>query len=288
MRICSFLPSATEIVCALGLEDDLVGVSLECDWPPSVKSKPRVVKTLIETAGRAPADIDRQVRETMRGRGTLYVADEALLGDLRPDLVLTQDLCKVCTPSGRDLRALVERLPKVPRILSLNPRSVADILQNVLDVGAAVGVDARPLHLRLRERALAARRVATRTRVVLMEWLDPVFCAGLWVPEMVEIAGGMDLLGRKHAAGVRVDWDDVARAAPDVLVLAPCGYHLDTVLEQAPLVLPRVTWPCRVFAVDADSYFARPGPRIADGIDLLAHLFHGLPWTGPPDAFVRF
>lgn len=283
MRIVSFLPSATEIVCALGLEKQLVGVSHECDYPPEVKSKPRVVKTLIETAGRTPADIDRQVSQTMRERGTLYVADEPLLRELAPDLVLTQDLCKVCAPSGDDLNALVRRLPTQPKVLSLNPKSVDDILDNILDVARATGRDGSAVVERLRRRIDAAR--PSGIRVAVLEWLDPTFTAGHWVPEMVERAGGVEVLGRKHDYSRRIEWADVERAAPEIVVLAPCGYHLDKVLEQAPLVLKRITWPCRAYAVDADSYFARPGPRVVDGVELLTHLLHGRPWTGPADAF---
>lgn len=293
------LPSATEIVCLLGLEDRLCGVSHECDHPPSVCTKPRVVRPLIETRGRSQADIDRAVRETMRSRGTLYVADEPKLREIAPDLVLSQDLCRVCAPSGEELGACLNRLPNPPRILSLNPRTVGDVLQSILEVGRAAGVEerARGVVGSLRRRIEVVRtrvRGLRRPRVVMLEWLDPLFACGHWCPEMVEIAGGQEILGIAGRDSRRVEWTDVVRAAPDVLCLIPCGFHLPRVLEFAPALRERPGWndlPAvrsgRVFACDADSYFARPGPRIVDGIELLAHLLHPdrFPWTGPEDAF---
>ena len=276
MRIASFLPSATEIACAIGLEDQIVGISHECDHPPAIRSRPAVVDTLIETRGRTQAEIDADVRRVMAGRGTLYVADEALLRELRPDLILTQDLCRVCAPSEGDTAAVAARLPGPPRVLSLNPRSVEGILENIREVGEATGRAAEAAGvvaaLRGRVEAVRARAPKARPRVMVMEWLDPVFTCGHWVPEMVEIAGGVEVLGRAGEYSRRSSWEEVAEAKPDILVLSPCGYHLPKVLEDAPAAAGRVD--ARVVAVDADSYFARPGPRVVDGIELLAHLFH--------------
>ena len=291
MRICSFLPSATEIVCALGLEEELVGVSHECDYPPEVRSRPAVVRTLIETEGRTQRQIDEDVRRVMRDRGALYVAEEPLLRELRPNLLLTQDLCRVCAPSGGDTAAVAERLVTRPDVLSLNPQSVEGILDSIDQVGEATGRSEKAAEVvgALRARVEAVRNRVPRTgpRAIVMEWLDPPFACGHWVPEMVEIAGGTELLGSKGVESRRSSWEEVASARPDILVLSPCGLHLPKVLELTASVLERKELSARVVAVDADSYFARPGPRVVDGIELLAHLFHPntSPWNGADDAF---
>ncbi|HLG42450.1 MAG TPA: cobalamin-binding protein [Planctomycetota bacterium] len=293
MRICSFLPSATEIVYSLGLEESLVGRSHECDFPSSVARKPAVVRPLIEVKGKSPAEVDRAVGEAMREHGTLYVADEALLRGLRPDLVLTQDLCRVCAPSGEDLNSVVRRLPHKPRVISLNPRSVRGILDSILEVGSALKCEgrAREVVSRLEARLEAVRsrvgRAARTPKVFLLEWVEPPFASGHWCPEMVRLAGGREVLGREGRESRRVTWEEVANATPEILIVSPCGYHLDRVLPQAK-GLPAGLYG-QVFAVDADSYFARPGPRIVDGVELLAHLLHPdlFPWFGRSDAFVR-
>lgn len=291
MRICSFLPSATEIACALGLEEQLLGVSHECDWPPSIRSRPSVVRTLIATAGRTQAQIDADVARVMRERGTLYVADEGRLAELAPDLILTQDLCRVCAPSEGDTAAVAARLPSRPRVVTLNPRRIGEILDNVREVGRATGRadEAARLVRRLEERIEVVRRriPASGPRVVMLEWTDPPFACGHWVPEMVRLAGGTELVGREGTDSRRLTWDEVEAARPDLLVLTPCGYHLERVLAEAPAVLARRGIHARVAAVDADSYFARPGPRVVDGIELLAHLFHPdrFGWPGPADAY---
>jgi iron complex transport system substrate-binding protein len=302
VRICSFLPSGTEIVCALGLQEELLGRSHECDYPPGVRAKPAVVRALIDVEGRTPEEIDRAVRETMRERGTLYAADEERIRELAPDLVITQDLCRVCAPSGEDLNSIVRRLPSRPRVLSLNPKGVHGIFDNIVEVGDATGrgQQARRLAADLVRRIQAVQAAVetadARPRVFLMEWLEPIFCSGHWCPEMVEMAGGSEILGRAGEESRRVTWDEVVAAAPEVLVLTPCGFHLDRVLAQAPILFGRPAWsdlPAvragRVFAVDADSYFARPGPRVVDGIELLAHILHPdrFGWAGPSDAFRR-
>jgi iron complex transport system substrate-binding protein len=288
MRICSFLPSATEIACALGLEDQIVGVSHECDYPPAIRTRPAVVGTLLAVEGRAPGEIDADVARLMRERGTLYVADEARLRRLGPDLLLTQDLCRVCAPDAGDTGAVAERLPTRPRVLSLNPKNIEGILDNIRQVGGATG------HAETAERVIAQLRGRLDTvrrrvpgagpRVVVLEWIDPPYQCGHWVPEMVRLAGGTELLGREGLDSRRVAWEQVVAAAPEVLILAPCGYHLPRVLEQAPLLPPIAA---RVVAVDADSYFARPGPRVIDGVELLAHLFHPdrFGWSGPTEAY---
>ncbi len=297
MRICSFLPSATEIVAALGLEESLVGRSHECDFPASVRRKPPVIRPLIDVAGKSPGELDRAVRETMHAQGTLYVAEEALLRELRPDLVLTQDLCRVCAPSGDDLNAVVRRLAHKPTVLSLNPKSLRGILDSILEVGRVTAREttARAVVAGLEERLRAVQSKLPRQLrppgVFLLEWVDPPFASGHWCPEMVRLAGGREVLGREGEESRRVDWDQVAKAGPEIIVVTPCGYHLARSIEQARQVRDRLpaVGAKRVVAVDADSYFARPGPRVVDGVELLAHLFHPelFGWSGPRDAFAK-
>jgi iron complex transport system substrate-binding protein len=301
-RIVSFLPSATEIVCALGLSERLVGVTHECDHPPQVRAKPVVVRSAIAVETMGLAEIDAAVRERVRDGRSLYEVDERLVRELAPDLILTQELCQVCAPSGNEVSQLLRSLPHQPRILWLTPKSIGEIFDNVRAVGQATGRTREADRLIGESRARLSRVAARlngagrRPRVFFMEWLEPVYGAGHWVPEMVELAGGVDVLGRKHADSVRVDWAEVLRQAPEVLVIGPCGFDLGKsarAAERLPTLpgwdeLPAVR-DRRVFAVDANSYFARPGPRVVDGVELLASLFHpGLAaWTGRGDAWER-
>lgn len=274
------------MVYALGLGDALAGVSHECDFPAAARAKPVVSRPALDLSGLSPNEIDAAIAEKT-GRGeSIYRIDEQLLRELRPDLILTQDLCHVCAPSGNELGEALRNLELQPDVLFMSPISIAGIEQNVYDLGVATEREneSAALVARGRERlAAVAERVAgaPRTRVFVMEWLDPVFAAGHWVPEMVEIAGGVDALARTGADSARVAWDEVVRFAPDVLVIAPCGYHLDRAVGEAARLesMPRLEEiPAvrngRVYAVDADAYFARPGPRVVDGVELLAQLLH--------------
>jgi iron complex transport system substrate-binding protein len=301
-RIVSFLPSATEMACALGLGDQLVGVTHECDYPPTVKEKPVVVRAALPIERMSQAEIDRAVAERMRAGRSLYEVDEELLRELAPDLILTQDLCQVCAPSGNEVAQALRLLPKQPQILWLTPKTLAEINDNVRALGAATGrtKEAEALLARGQARLAAltavTRDLASRPRVFCMEWLDPVYGGGHWMAEMVRMAGGVDELAREGADSVRVPWDDVLRWAPEVLIITPCGFNLDKVIEQAPQLS---TYPCwhelpavrqgRVYAVDANSYFARPGPRVVEGAELLAHLIHPnlFPWAGHEQAYRR-
>lgn len=299
MRIVSFLPAATEMLYALGLGEQLVGVSHECDFPSDARTKPVVSRPAIDLHGMSVAEVDRAIAARI-GRGeSIYRIDEALLRELRPDLILTQDLCQVCAPSGNELGVALRELDSAPKVLFMSPHSIAEIEQNILDLGRATGHarEAGMLVARGRRRiAEIGARVAgaSPSRVFCVEWADPIFCSGHWVPEMVEIAGGVDGLGRKGNDSVRVAWEDVVAWAPEVLVVSPCGFHLERALEQLPHLeslpgyadIPAVR-NRRVYAVDADAYFARPGPRVIDGIELLAHLVHPdlVGWKGAADAF---
>jgi iron complex transport system substrate-binding protein len=301
-RIVSFLPSATEMACALGLSDQLVGVTHECDYPPSVREKPVVVSSAISMATMTQVEIDRIVSERMRNGQSLYQVDEKLLQELAPDLILTQDLCQVCAPSGNEVTQALSALPTKPEILWLTPKSLAEIAENLRALGAATGRLERAEELIARGRVILervaerTRMASTRPRVFCMEWLDPVYCSGHWVPEMVSIAGGVDHLGREGSDSVRVAWEDVLACKPEVLVIMPCGFNLHQVLELTPELCDRPGWhelPAvqqgRVYAVDASSYFARPGPRVVEGTELLAHIIHPdlFSWTGAADAYSR-
>ena len=290
-RIVSFLPSATEIVCALGLEDHLVGITHECDYPPSVTAKPVVVSSAVPVENMTEAEIDKAVSERVRAGLSVYQVDEVLLRQLAPDLILAQDLCAVCAPSGNEVSRALNVLPKKPEVLYLTPKSVKGILQNLRDVGQVAGrleaaeswIDAATK--KLERIAATARALPSRPRVFCMEWLDPLYCSGHWVPEMVRIAGGVDEISREGSDSIRISWQDVLAWSPEILVVMPCGYHLEKVIALAAKLRTLPGWwdlPAvrnrQVYAVNASSYFARPGPRVVEGTELLAHLIH-------PEAF---
>lgn len=286
-RIVSFLPAATEMACALGLEEQIAGVTHECDFPHSVRDRPVVVRAALELASLPPNEIDAAVAERLRGGESLYAVDEALLRALDADLILTQDLCQVCAPSGNDVTRVLASLERRPEVLYFTPRSLADVWDNLRALGDASGTrdaaDAliRESLARLNAVAERVRHAPTRPRVFFAEWVDPVFCGGHWIPEMIELAGGHDPLARPATDSVRVAWSDVVAAAPDVVIVAPCGYSREDAERQVPLLARQPGWESlpavkagRVFAVDANSYFARPGPRLVDGVELLARLIH--------------
>jgi len=303
MRIVSFLPSGTEMVCALGLESSLVGISHECDYPEAVRSKPVVVRSAIPTQAMTPLEIDRAVSERLRSGSSLYMVDEELLRRLAPDLIVTQDLCQVCAPSGNEAAQAIQALDHTPTVLYLTPKSLSDIFDNILEVGAAAGKpgEARQLVAGLEERVACMRErtagLRERPRVFIFEWFDPPYCAGHWMAELVELAGGEDQLAARGKDSMRVPWERIKAAAPEVLVLAPCGYRLDAVLREAERLKQSPGWddlPAvrnhRVYAVDASSYFARPGPRVVTGMEILAEIFHPEVYRGlaPLDSYRRF
>jgi iron complex transport system substrate-binding protein len=301
-RIVSFLPSATEMACALGLGDQLVGITHECDYPPEVEGKPVVVRNVLAIEKMSQPEIDAAVTQRMRDGLSLYQVDELLVQTLAPDLILTQNLCQVCAPSGNEAMQLLKLLPKQPRILWLTPTSLDGIFDNLSELGQATGrvTEAEALiaasRATLEKITAVTRNLSHHLRVFCMEWLDPVYCSGHWVPEMVEIAGGRDALARKGTDSIRIPWDDVLAWAPEVLIIMPCGFHLDKIIEQTPQLFNYPGWadlPAvrdgRVYAVDANSYFARPGPRVVEGTALLAHLIHPdlFRWEGSPRAFQK-
>jgi iron complex transport system substrate-binding protein len=299
-RIVSFLPAATEMVFALGAGDQLVGISHECDFPPGIKGKPVVVRPALDLQSMTLREIDVAVAEQIRSGASLYTVDEDLLCALKPDLILTQNLCQVCAPSGNDLASALKLLHPTPEILWMSPHSLDGIFENIRELGNALGLaseaDTCVVECRRRLAQVAERsaQVSTRPRVFCMEWADPVYCAGHWVPEMVDLAGGTDELARRGTDSVRMAWADVIQWAPEVLIFAPCGFNLEKALEQVSYLEKQPGWselPAvrnhSAYVVDANSYFARPGPRVVEGTELLAHLIHPelFRWNGPADAF---
>jgi len=285
-RIVSFLPAATEIAYALGAGDDIVGRSHECDYPAEVTKLPVVSRPALAIGDMSQGEVDAAVASQLASGASLYQVDEILLRDLSPDIVFTQDLCQVCAPSGTELTRALRELPSKPDVLWLTPRTIAEVEQNILDIGRATNrvLEAESLIADNRERIAKAHdavKSADYRRVAFLEWTDPLFCPGHWVPEMIELAGGRDPLGEPGGDSRRVTWDAVATGSPEILIVAPCGYGLEQSVAAARSISP--PRGARVFAVDANAYFARPGPRIAEGVELLAHLFHPDRFEWPHD-----
>jgi iron complex transport system substrate-binding protein len=280
MRIASLVPSATEALFALGIGDSVVAVTHECDHPPAVEALPRLTSSVIPE-GLEPAEIDARVRE-VTGRGeSLYRLDEAVLAELGPDLIVTQALCAVCAVSYDDVRAVAGRLPGNPQVLSLDPETMEEVLGDLTRLAWATGNPrlGERLLRDLRGRLAAVTEAvagADRPRVAALEWLDPVYAGGHWVPEMVELAGGRDGLGEAGVKSRVVSWEEVGAAQPDVVVVMPCGLYAPEAAAQAREHGERLRalGAQRVVAVDAASSFSRPGPRLVDGVELLAHLLH--------------
>ncbi len=300
MRIVSMLPSATEILFALGLGDSVAGVTFECDYPPEARAKQIVVRTRLSESLSA-AEIDSAVAEFIARGESLYTVDAEALRVIEPDLVLTQDLCHVCAASPGDLAAALAGLPHAPRVVSLEPRTLTDVWNDILTVGELAGrsAEAQALIVELERRvaavAAAVAGAPQTPRVLCMEWLDPPYTGGHWVPEMVAKAGGKDVLGRVGEPSFRVRWEEILAARPEAIVAMPCGYHLEQVMEEfakAPLPAGWEDLPAvragRVFAVDASSYFSRPGPRLAVGIEILAAAIHPQRLPVVPSGALRY
>lgn len=291
-RICSLLPSATEIVFALGLEDRLVGVTHECDYPPEARAKPHVTSSVIDSEGLSAGEIDAAVRESLAQEATIYHLDRDLLAQLQPDLLLTQELCDVCAVGTPVVRDVVASLPTAPRVVSLEPRTLGEVLDTMLLVGRLTGALRRAIELTddLRARLQVVRDAVAaqpRVSVLTLEWVGPLFVGGHWVPEMVEIAGGRDVLGVAGQPSREAAWSEVVAAAPEVVVAMPCGFGLDRSRQELANSRLPDEWnhlPAvqvgRVFVVDGSSYFNRPGPRLIDGVEILASILH-------PDAFSK-
>jgi iron complex transport system substrate-binding protein len=290
MRIASLLASGTEIAWALGLGDDIVAISHECDYPQDVLDRPRVTRPRFDPGGLDSGAIDAAVREAMATSGSVYMIDSEALNRLRPELLLTQAVCDVCAVPSSDADAVVKELRDEPTVLSLDAHTIDGILETISQVGEATGIPERAEQFMV-ELAVRLDRVRERVAglprptVLGIEWLDPPFIPGHWVPEMIEIAGGTNLKGTTGDRSVQVDWTDLMDLDPDVLLIMPCGYDSDAARKDADFhhrrlraVAPRAISEGRAFTVDASSYFNRSGPRVVDGVEILAALLH-------PDTF---
>jgi iron complex transport system substrate-binding protein len=286
MRIVSLLPSATEILFALGLEREIVGVSHECDFPSQARTKPVVIHSRMPHDA-APAEIDRLVSEYVHRGESLYAVDAEMLEKLAPDLIVTQDLCHVCAASPDDLATALTRFERRPEVLCLNPQDLGDVWRDILWVGeeSCRGPQAEALVKQIGERLGALEKqlpqAVERPRVAFLEWLQPFYVGGHWVPEMVHVAGAVDVLGKVRTPSFRVHLQDIIEAEPEILLIAPCGYSAQQARDEYRLMDFPEQWNAmpavrngRVYALEASSYFSRPGPRLVTGIETLAKLFH--------------
>ncbi len=298
MRIVSLLPSATEMICALGLESQLVGVTHECDFPESVRRLPKITRTLIATDGPS-AEIDRLVRERLQTNRALYTLDLPTLQELRPDLIVTQGLCDVCAVAEEEVRAAAFALPDGPRVINLEPRTLSDVFAAIRQVAKTAGVDQRTdevvgqLTARVETVVARAAGLRHRPRVALLEWLDPPFSCGHWTPELVRLAGGIEGLGQEGQPSRTLRWNEIVVWQPEVVFIACCGFGVERTLADVPLLQTVPGWlglPAvrseRVYVTDGSQYFNRPGPRLVDSLEILAHALdpdvHPLPAGLPP------
>jgi iron complex transport system substrate-binding protein len=296
VRIVSLLPSATEIVCQLGLADQLVGVSHECDYPDCVRQLPRVTSSLIPHDASS-REIDNLVREQRRTERALYSLDLPLLASLQPELIVTQTLCDVCAVAESEVQAAACALQVTPRVLKLEPTCLEDVFECLRQVEMAAGRTERAeqevdqLKARIAAVANRSRGIACkdRPRVVILEWIDPPFSSGHWSPELVELAGGREVIGEPGERSRTIDWQAIVTARPDVMIIACCGFDLPRTMHDLPILRSYPGWsglPCvrngRVYVVDGSAYFNRPGPRLVDSLEILAHVLH--PSVHPPTA----
>jgi iron complex transport system substrate-binding protein len=293
-RIVSLLPSATEILFAIGAGDQVVGVTHECDYPEAARRLPKVTSNAVITGGETPADIDRHIHAARHAGSSIYRLDETVLAELHPDLIVTQELCEVCAVAYGEVRRAVRRLGGETPILSLEPRSLGDICASVVEVGSVTGRHEEAAEVAAQMRATIAAISALTPpepspRVVCIEWTDPIMASGHWVPEMVRIAGGVDPLGVAGEPSRYAPWAEVTGACPDIMVLMPCGFDLERTVALVPELTSRpgfMELPCahpgRVVAVDGSAYFNRPGPRIIDGLAILATVLRATPGDPAP------
>ncbi len=292
MRIVSLVPSATEALFALGLGSDVIAVTHECDYPDGVSELPKITRDVLP-AGLSAGQIDAAVKERTLAGLSIYELDADLLRDLRPDLIITQELCSVCAVSVDDVRAVADEIESHPRVISLDPRTVGEVLGDIRTLAQAT--DRKDAAVELVGEASAridkvrlAVRGARRPRVAALEWLDPPFAAGHWTPQLIDYAGGDDVLGFSGEKSEERSWDEIAASQPDVVVVMPCGYDAEIAHREAEMHRDQLAavGAGEVVAVDAAAYFSRPGPRIIDGLELLAHILHPeLVPEAPAEAF---
>jgi iron complex transport system substrate-binding protein len=290
MRIASLVPSATEMLFALGLGDSVVGVTHECDYPHEAAERPHLTRSVIPE-GLSAAEIDREVRERTAAGSAIYELDDDELRELEPDLIVTQAVCEVCAVSFDDVTAVAARMDPVPEVLSLDPTTMGEVIADIRRLGVAAHAqeESEELILELGDRldaiAAAVADADEQPTVLALEWLDPAYVGGHWVPQMIEHAGGIDLLGFAGEKSRVASWEEISASHPRVVVAMPCGYGADRAATEAYQHADRIAGlgAERVVAVDASSYFSRPGPRLVDGVELLAHVLHPS-LVGPPPA----
>lgn len=287
MKIVSLLPSATEIVCALGLKDNLVGITHECDFPPDIADRPALTASRISHETMSSLEIDHAVRRQLDGHGSIYDLDTTTLESLKPDIILTQELCDVCAVSYKTVLKAAKMYVADAQVVSLEPNTIDDIFENIKTVGELAGVSDRAEELvssfqqlldDIRERSAEA---SNRPRTFMLEWLEPPFAPGHWVPEQVEIAGGTVLLGEPGKPSLTTTFEAIRESNPEVIVMIPCGYYTHDILRQLDSTFFPSDWQeidaitrDNVWALDATSYFSRPGPRVVDGVEILAKILH--------------
>lgn len=299
--IVSLLPSATEIICALGLTERLAGVTHECDYPGAVRGLPKLTSSLISHETMSSREIDHAVRESLSGHGSIYALDELLLSEIDPSLVITQELCDVCAVSYDKVTEAARKYTACATVISLEPHTVDDILSNIVTVGETAGVKETALALvsgltnRLSRLRSISARIGRKKRVMMLEWLEPPFAPGHWVPEQVELAGGIPVMGAAGKKSRATTYEQIAESKADVLVLIPCGYDIPDIKRQIALTsFPEVlsTLPAfesnEIWALDASAYFSRPGPRVVEGAEILAKVLNPSEFGEPsPDEAVR-
>jgi len=303
MRIVSLLPSATEIICSLGFADSLVGVSHECDYPAEVLELPKVTTSLIPEAASS-REIDALVREKLKTSKALYSLNQSVLEKLKPDLIITQALCDVCAVAEEEVREVVCKLPSTPQVINLAPMTLAQVFESMLQVGRAVGKEEHAISVvkahqkRVDEVVLRSKQMAKNPRLVFLEWLDPPFSSGHWTPELIAMAGGLELLGKPGVPSRTLSWREVADAKPEMLFIAACGFNVERTMQDLS-VLDNVMMqkefaslkPDKVFVADGSQYFNRPGPRLVDSLEILAHsidpIVHPLPTYLQPATKVK-
>ncbi len=303
MRICSFLPSTTEIVYELGLGDSLVGVTHECNYPPEVKDKKTVIMSFLDHKKLSSKEIDDLVTKNAAEGKSTYLVDKDALKEANPDLILTQKLCEVCAVSGNQVSEAVEVLGHTPEIISLEPKTIDEIFDTITIIGEATGTQekAKEITYSLRARVEKVRSALEnerdRPRVFCLEWLDPPFVGGHWVPEMVEIAGGENGIGKPGEPSFKVSWEEIVEFAPQMLFIMPCGFDIEKTINELDVVTSKDEWFAlpstnrgEIYIVDANSYFSRPGPRIVDGLEILARAIHPeiiRNYSPPPDSIIN-
>lgn len=284
MRIVSLLPSTTEIVCDLGLSDQLLGVTVECNWPTGVRDGREIVVGTFSDPSMTPAEIDAIVRQRMADGLDLYELDDDALARCNPELILSQDLCRVCAVASGDVDAAVQRLNCNANVLQIDPQNLDEVIESINTIAIAAGVPDRgakyceELRSRLRdvERAVSLTSPTTRPKVFVLEWIEPPFGAGHWVPDIISSAGGIPVVARPGQRSVQTTWTEIAAASPDVVIVSPCGYGLNASADQARAVIDNLPNTAQVWAIDADAVMVRPGPRLVDGVEAIAAMLHGI------------